>query len=212
LSSKLGIYDFEDMRKMMAYDTIRMEKIGQEKTAVFVIISDTDRSMDGMANLFFSQTMQELCSYADNRCRGGRLPMNVRFILDDFATNCKINDFPRIISTIRSRGISAMLMIQAESQLTAGYGVEGNTIISNCDTYVYLGGNDIATAEAVAKRCNVALGRILYMPIGTNWIFRRGMYPINAENFELEPFEASCFEELQKENKDKTLEEQSRIA
>jgi type IV secretion system protein VirD4 len=77
---------------------------------------------------------------------------------------------------------------------------------------VYLGGNDISTAEAVAKRCNVPLGKILYMPVGTNWIFRRGIHPINAENFDLEPFEAECLEALRREKKIKAPEEHGRIA
>lgn len=81
-----------------------------------------------------------------------------------------------------------MLMIQAESQLEAAYGYDGKTIIGNCDTYVYLGGNDIETAKAIAQRCDVPMRRILDMPVGTNWIFRRGQKAVNGENFELEPF------------------------
>ncbi len=112
--------------------------------------------------------------------------MPVRFILDDFATNCHIADFPRIIASIRSRGISAMLMVQAESQLMHGYGDDGRTIIGNCDTYVYLGGNDVETAQSVARRCDVPVKKILNMPVGTNWIFRRGEAPYNGENFDIE--------------------------
>lgn len=92
--------------------------------------------MDGISNLFFEQALQELCNYADNKCSDGRLPIAVRFILDDFATNVKINEFPRIVSCIRSRGISAMMMIQSEAQLQAAYGEDGQTIISSADTYL----------------------------------------------------------------------------
>lgn len=188
-NSKLGKYDFDAMNRMLESDDIELASIGKRKTAVFVIVSDTDRSMDGMANIFFSQAMNELCSYADKKCKDGRLPVDVRFILDDFATSCRIDEFPRIISTIRSRGISTMLMIQAESQLTAGYKVEGQTIISNCDTYVYMGGNEIETARAVAVRADVPLRKILNMPVETCWIFRRGQEPVNARNFDLDTFE-----------------------
>jgi type IV secretion system protein VirD4 len=105
--------------------------------------------------------------------------------MDDFATNCTILDFPKMIASIRSRNISTMLMIQAESQLTEQFGYDAKTIIGNCDTYVYLGGNDIETARTVAERCDVPLKKILNMPVGTNWIFRRGQAPVNGVNFNL---------------------------
>ncbi len=81
-----------------------------------------------------------------------------------------------------------MLFIQAESQLREGYGEDAKTIIGNCDTYVYLGGNDIETARSVAERCDLPLTTVLNMPVETNWIFRRGQEPANGRNFELEPF------------------------
>ena len=89
-------------------------------------------------------------------------------------------------------------MLQSESQLSVAYGADDKTIIGNCDTYVYLGGNDVETAEHVAKRCNVALDKVLYMPVQTNWIFRRGQRPINGENFVLEDYD-KIFEEHNKE-------------
>ncbi|MBQ8039022.1 MAG: type IV secretory system conjugative DNA transfer family protein, partial [Lachnospiraceae bacterium] len=183
LSARLGKYDYPEFHKMTESDNIDLGNIGKEKTAVFVIISDKDRSMDGFANIFYSQAMDELCRVADDECEDGRLPIPVRFILDDFATNCKITDFPRMISSIRSRGISTMMILQCEAQLQNCYGPDGRTIIANCDSYVYLGGNDLETAEAISKRCDVPLGKILYMPIGTNWIFRRGQRPVNGKNF-----------------------------
>ena len=81
-----------------------------------------------------------------------------------------------------------MLMIQAESQLTSSYGDDGATIISNCDTYVYLGGNDVKTAQAVAERADVPMKKILNMSVGTNWIFRRGQVPVNGRNFNLDSY------------------------
>lgn len=189
LSARLGRYDYPEFHEMTKEDELDLGNIGKEKTAVFVIISDKDRSMDGFANIFYSQTMDELCRVADEECKDGRLPIPVRFILDDFATNCKITDFPRMISSIRSRGISTMLILQSEAQLTHCYGPDGRTVVANCDSYVYLGGNDLETAEAISKRCDLPLGKILYMPVGTNWIFRRGQKPVNGRNFVLEPFE-----------------------
>lgn len=196
ITGKLGKYDFTELNKMMAHDDIDIASIGQKKTALFVVVSDTDRSLDDLANLFFTQAMNELCAYADDECEDNRLPVDVRFIMDDFATNCKINDFPKMIASIRSRGISTMLMIQSESQLTAGYGEDDRTIIGNCDTYIYLGGNDVDTAKQVAIRCDLPLKRILEMPVGSNWIFRRGQAAVHAKNFDLEAFLAQKMKEL----------------
>ena len=190
VNANLGILDTPEIEELTSYDDIDITSIGKAKTAVFVVVSDTDRSLDNLVNLFFTQAMNELCNYADKCCENYSLPIPVRFLLDDFATNCRIDDFPRMIASIRSRGISTMLMIQAESQLTESYGYDGKTIIGNCDTYIYLGGNDVETAKAVAERCDVPVKKILNMPVGTNWIFRRGQAPVNAKNFNLEPFQA----------------------
>jgi type IV secretion system protein VirD4 len=138
-------------------------------------------------NIFFTQVMNELCRFADRDCKNQRLPVPVRFIMDDFATNCRIEDFPRMISSIRSRNISAMLMIQAESQLMAAYGNDGQTIIGNCDTYVYLGGNDTNTAWEVARRSDIPLTKILTMPQKSTLIFRRGEKPVKSSVFDVQP-------------------------
>ncbi len=188
-TARMGVYESDELCSMLETDDLKISSLGQRKTALFVVVSDTDRSMDGLVNLFFTQTMNELCTYADDRCADNRLPVPVRFIMDDFATNCSIADFPRMISSIRSRGISVMLMIQAEAQLEAMYGRDGDTIIGNCDTYVYLGGNDVKTAKAVSVRCDVPLKRILNMPVGCNWIFRRGQEPVYGRNFDLSQYE-----------------------
>ena len=181
LAAKFSRLDTEQLRTMMAVNDFDFAEIGQKKTAVFVVVSDTDRSMDTLANIFFTQAIQELCRYADEETENQRLPVPVRFILDDFATNCKIDEFPRIISSIRSRAISVMLMLQSEAQLTKGYGEDAATITANCDTYVYLGGNDVNTAKKISIRCDMPLKQILYMPLGTCWVFRRGSQPVNSK-------------------------------
>lgn len=183
--AKLGAFDTPELRKMMKRDDTDFHSIGSQKTAFFVVVSDTDRSMDPLADLFFSQAMNELCLYADKEC-GGRLPVPVRFFLDDFATNCRIADFPRMIASIRSREISVMLMIQAESQLEESYDKDAKTIIGNCDTYVYLGCNDVDTAKSITDRCDIPVKKVLYMPLGSCLIFRRGQAPITCELFNLE--------------------------
>ncbi len=182
LGSVIGRLNTEGVEKMMlsANKAIDFEALGKTKTAIFVTVSDNDRSMDVFVNMFFTQAMQTLCEYADTKCKDEALPVPVRFIMDDFATNCTIEDFPRMISAIRSRNISVMLMLQAESQLEKRYGKEAFTIISNCDTYLYMGGNDLETAKRIAERADVPYKKILYMPVGTNWIFRRGQMPFSG--------------------------------
>lgn len=181
LSSKFAKLDSRELQSMMKTGSFDFESIACEKTALFVIVSDTDRSMDILANIFFSQAINALCEFADNRCENGRLPIPVRMFLDDFATNVRIEEFPRIISSIRSRGLSAMLMVQSESQLTACYGLDDKTIISNCDTYAYIGGNDPDTAESISYRLDCPVGDILYMPIGDCIVFRRGSKPVRTK-------------------------------
>lgn len=188
VNSKLGVLDCKEMNEMLSKDEVNIGEIGMKPTAIFVVVSDNDRSMDVLANIFFTQTMNELCLVADQECKDQRLPVPVRFILDDFATNVKIENFPRMIASIRSREISVMLLIQAESQLKKGYGDDDSTIIGNCDTYMYMGGNDVDTAKNIAERLNLPLRKILYMPVRSNWIFRRGSEPINGENIELEKY------------------------
>lgn len=184
LAGKFANLDTPEIRKLTSHSDIDFRRIGSEKTAIFVTVSDTDRSMDDLANMFVTQAMQQLCGFAD-KFRDGRLPVPVRFILDDFATNCRIAEFPRIISTIRSRSISAMVIIQSEAQLTQYYDRDDKTVISNCDTYVYLGGNDIETARTVSERSNKPLEKILSMPIGACWVFRRGESPIFTKENEI---------------------------
>lgn len=190
LASHIGRYNTPALSKMMSDDTLELDKVGHRKTAIFVQVSDSDRSMDDLANIFFTQAVNELVFEADNYCEDNKLPVDVRIILDDFATNCKILEFPRMIASIRSRGISTMLMIQAESQLEMIYGPDAKTIIGNCDTYVYLGCNDLETARNIATRTDRSLDNILYMPIQTAWVFRRGEHPVYCKSFLLEEHES----------------------
>ena len=204
LYSKISEYEVPEILEMTSSDDIKIAEIGQKKTALFVVVSDTDRSLDKIANLFFTQAMNELCYYADNMCEGERLPVPVRFIMDDFATNCCIDQFPRMIASIRSRGISTMLMIQSEAQLRVGYGNDDRTIIGNCDTYVYLGGNDIDTVRQVARRIDIPESEVLSMPVGTSWIFRRGFKPTEGVNIDYDKF---CEELGWSENDHTSMEE-----
>lgn len=187
-SSKLGAFDTEELCRMTQYDDIDLPSIGQRKTAVFVEVSDTDRSMDTFINIFFTQMMNELITYADEHCENNELPVPVRFFMDDFATNCRIDNFENMISNIRSRKISAILVVQSLSQLEAGYGESAHTIADDCDTLIYMGGNDPDTAEQIAVRVNRTADTILHMPLSTSWIIRRGERPFACQNFELDDY------------------------
>ena len=178
LQSKLGILDIPSVAKMISKNDIEFTDLAQRPTVIFVICSDTDRSLDVLANLFFTQALSELTTYADQECENGELPVPVMFMMDDFATNVVIDDFPKSIATIRSRNISCVMMIQSESQLQDCYGVNGaKTIIANCDTYVYLGGNDIETATSISNRIDKPVHWILQLKANQCLVFRRGEAP-----------------------------------
>lgn len=186
--AKFCSMDTEELAEMMQDDEIDIISIGQQKTAVFVEVSDSDRSMDALINLFFTQTMNQLCIYADEECENNQLPVPVRFFMDDFATNCKIENFENMISNIRSRKISVILILQSLSQLENSYGQSAHTIVDDCDTLIYMGGNDPETAHSIAVRCNKTTQTILHMPICTSWIFRRGEKPFMCRNMELDDY------------------------
>ncbi len=179
LGAVLSRFESTAYNNMLSYDEIGLDKLGSSKTAVFVVASETDRSMDMLVNLFFSQAFYVLFKTADD-VYGGRLPIAVQFIMDDFATNVKIDDFPRMISSLRSRDMSSMIILQAENQLRSLFGCDAETIISSCDSYVYLGGADIDTARNIATRSGASLKSILQMPVGSAWVFRRGSKPVFA--------------------------------
>lgn len=132
--------------------------------------------------------MNILCTYADDHCKDSRLPVPVRFILDDFGTNCRIEGFENMISNIRSREISAMIILQSQSQPLSSCGESAHTIIDNCDTMIYMGGNDAETARIIADRSNKHVHRIHDMPIGTNRIFCRGEKPKFSDTVDITGF------------------------
>lgn len=186
--AKFCSVDTEELAKMMQYDEIDLPSIGKQKTAVFVEVSDSDRSMDMLINLFFTQAMNQLCTYADEECENSQLPVPVRFFMDDFATNCRIDNFENMVSNIRSRKISVILIPQSLSQLVHSYGESAHTIMDDCDTLIYMGGNDPETAHSIAVRCNKTTQTILHMPLCSSWIFRRGEKPFLCKNLELDDY------------------------
>lgn len=184
-------YCSKSLEKMVNSSDFKLEDIGKEKTAIFVSASDTDRSLDSLVNIFYTQCMNELCDFADNKCKNSRLPIDVRFILDDFATNCKINDFDKSIAMIRSRGISASILVQNLSQLNTCYEAGAKTICSNCDTWLYYGSNDFETAELMAKQVNMPTDMLFNAPLGQCYIYRRGEKPYKSFIIEYDEFKNS---------------------
>ena len=153
---------------------------------MFLTVSDTDRSMDGLANLFYTQALQSLCAAAD-KSPGHRLTVPVRFILDDFAANTCIPDFDKTVSVTRSREVSVSVILQSLSQLEALYGhAKALTILNNCDHFLYLGGQDVETATFVSKKANRPVSDILNMPLDSAWLFTRGTPPRQVRKFKLE--------------------------
>lgn len=170
---------------------IDFRRLGQEKTAVFLTVSDTDRAMDGLVNLFYTQALQTLCHSADKDYPAHRLPVPVRFILDDFATNVRIPDFDKIISVIRSREIYVSIILQSISQLSSIYGHgESMTIINNCDNCLYLGGQDVETARYIATKANKTPDTILSMPLDRAYLFTRGQKARMVTKFDIRTHEA----------------------
>ncbi len=164
LQSKLGKFDSKEIAELTSTDTINFEEIGSEKTAVYVISSDTHGAYDFLLTIFFAQMIQQLYDFADNN--GGKLKERTYFILDEFANIGRIPDFDKKISTSRSRGISFSVILQNLDQLEAIYEKANETIIGNCDTHVFLGSNSQKTVEYFSK----ALGEktISHESISTN--------------------------------------------
>lgn len=149
LQSKLGKFDSKEIEALTSTNTIDFKKIGEEKTAVYVISSDTHAAYDFLLTIFFSQMIQQLYDFADEK--GGALPVPTYFILDEFANIGKIPDFDKKISTSRSRKISFSVILQNLDQLEAVYKESNETIMGNCDTHLFLGSNSQKTVEYFSK-------------------------------------------------------------
>lgn len=145
-------FNLDKYDALTSSDNIDLESIGTEKTALFVIVSDTDRSKNWLAGIFYCQLFDVLCNYADTKTRDHKLPIHVRFILDDFVCTARIPDFDYKMSMIRSREISCVVVIQDEAQLLKEYGLAAQGIIANADSYVFLGSSNIDSCGIVARR------------------------------------------------------------
>lgn len=158
-------FDFEEVRTVFECTKgFDISSLGMQKTVLFLNVSDTDRTFDRLANIFYTQALQILCSMADLRS-DGRLKIPVRIIMDDFAASARIPDFDKIISVIRSRDISVSIILQSMTQLESMYThAEATTVINNCDHILYLGSQDLQTAEFIGNRIFKTADEVLCTP------------------------------------------------
>ena len=147
--ARLAPFDIEEIREITAYDELDLGDIGIHKTALFVIISDTDDSINFLVSIMYTQLFNLLCTIADDKYNG-KLPVHVRCILDEFANIGQIPKFDKLIATIRSREISASIILQSKAQLKAIYKDNAETIEGNCDTFLFLGGKEKSTLKDLA--------------------------------------------------------------
>lgn len=148
--ARLAPFDIQELRDLMSEDELELDCLGDRKTALFVIISDTDDTFNFVVSIMYSQLFNLLCDKADD-VYGGRLPVHVRFLLDEFANIGLIPKFEKLIATIRSREISASIILQAQSQLKAIYKDNTDTIIGNCDSTLFLGGKEKTTLKELSE-------------------------------------------------------------
>ena len=148
--ARLAPFDIEELRELMSEDEMALDTIGDKKTALFVIISDTNDTFNFIVSIMYSQLFNLLCDKADD-VYGGRLPVHVRFLLDEFANIGLIPKFEKLIATIRSREISASIILQSQSQLKAIYKDHADTIIGNCDSTLFLGGKEKTTLKELSE-------------------------------------------------------------
>ena len=148
--ARLAPFDIRELRELTSYDELELDTLGEQKTAMFVIISDTDATFNFLVSIMYTQLFNLLCDKADD-VYGGRLPIHVRCLLDEFANIGQIPNFEKLIATIRSREISASIILQSKSQLKAIYKDNADTIEGNCDTTLFLGGKEKTTLKEMAE-------------------------------------------------------------
>ena len=147
--ARLAPFDIEELREVTAYDELELDTLGDRKTALFLIMSDTDASFNFLISMIYSQLFNLLCEKADD-VYGGRLPVHVRCLIDEAANIGQIPQLEKLVATIRSREISACLILQAQSQLKVLYKDNADTIIGNMDSRLFLGGSEPTTLKELS--------------------------------------------------------------
>jgi type IV secretion system protein VirD4 len=187
--ARLAPFDIAELREIMSYDELELDTLGDRKTALFIIISDTDTTFNFVAALMYSQLFNLLCDKADN-VYNGRLPVHVRFLLDEFANIGTIPNFDKLIATIRSREISACIILQTQSQLKNMYKDNAETIIGNCDARLFLGGAEKTTLKDLSESLGKETIDLL------NHSVTKGNSPSFGENFQKLGKELMSIDEL----------------
>ena len=149
-ATRLSPFDIPALRELTEYDEMKLDTLGDKKTALFVIISDTDKTFNFLVSIMYTQLFNLLCEKADD-VYGGRLPVHIRFLLDEFANIGEIPNFDKLVATIRSRELSASIILQTKSQLKSIYKENADTIVGNCDTVVFLGGGEETTLKDISE-------------------------------------------------------------
>lgn len=184
LNTTLDTIFSPELRKMISSKRkVNFQELANRKTVLFITTSAVNPTLNCFVNMFYAQLFKQLFEYAES-LPNGKLPIPVNVLADDFATGSRILNFPEYISIFREKLISVMLLLQSEAQLERMYGYDDAvTIIDNCDTYVYMGSNNIKTCRNVSERLNVPLDEVLYMPLNQEVIFRRGQRPILTHRY-----------------------------
>lgn len=195
INSLFSAIDTETVGHFLSMENkVRFSDFFDHKVALFLNVSDNDRSLDVLVNTLYTQALQEFINGAD-KLPDSRMPIPVRFLLDDFATNTVIPNFDGIISVIRSREISVSLIVQSFSQLESLYGEHAaKTIKANCEHWLFLGSLDYGTAEEMARRIDVRLNTVLDMPLNQAYLIARGGKPQKVKKYDLE--EDSVYRQL----------------
>jgi type IV secretion system protein VirD4 len=175
--ARLAPFDIKELREITAYDELELDTLGDKKTALFLIMSDTDATFNFLISMVYTQLFNLLCEKADDEY-GGRLPVHVRCLIDEAANIGQIPNLEKLMATIRSREISAALVLQAKSQLKAIYKDNADTIIGNCDSQVFLGGSE----QTTLKDLNATLGKETIDTYNTGET--RGMSPSYNMNYQ----------------------------
>lgn len=176
-----------DIKKSLGGNVLQLDArdLLKPKTVVFIYVSPVNMAQHRFCSIMYQQLFKRLFELGEGGPEG-TLPYPVHVLCDDFATGCKVQDFQDLISIFREKGISATILVQSETQLSAMYGKDNaTTIINNCDTYIYLGGMDMDTVTNVSKRLNRPLNDVLDMPLGQELFFRRGQKPVVTKRYDI---------------------------
>ncbi|CAK7066805.1 MAG: hypothetical protein BACD_03162 [Bacteroides rodentium] len=187
--ARLAPFDIAELREITRYDELELDTLGDRKTALFLIMSDTDSTFNFLISMIYSQLFNLLCEKADD-VYGGRLPVHVRCLIDECANIGQIPNLEKLMATIRSREISACLVLQAQSQLKAIYKDNADTIIGNCDSRIFLGGTEPTTL----KELSAALGKETIDSYNTG--ISKGSQESHSQNFQKLGHELASVDEL----------------